>query len=470
MLHIKIYQNGLQGKVSCERGALLSRVLSEQGFFVPHPCGGRGSCKKCRVSVNGVEVLACRHLLDSDATVVLPSIEQVRSETGGDDSHRLTERVCLCLDIGTTTLALALVSLDDKRRIRTVTSANPQRVVGSDVISRIDYCRKYGVEDLQRVVLTAVNEMIFGLCSEYGLKSVPTLYVSGNTTMLHLFFGVDCSSLGVSPYTPAFLEQKRIAGKDLGISLVEQIVSLSGISAFVGSDIVAGIHFVGFPSSGYYNLLIDLGTNAEIALFNDKTVLCTAAAAGPCFEGANISCGMSAVDGAIFSYASAEEYSVIGGGVPKGICATGLIDLIAYLVRRGIVNERGCLEDDFFPVAGDVALEGRDVREFQLAKSAVRSALECLMRQGGVSFDCIEHVYVAGGFSAEINRDNAAFVGLFPEEVISKIVPVNNASLQGTVRYALDEASDPSWASSAQYVDVSRDPLFSELFFKYMSF
>ena len=93
MLHIKIYQNGFQGKVSCERGALLSRVLSEQGFFVPHPCGGRGSCKKCRVSVNGVEVLACRHLLDSDATVVLPSIEQVRSETGGDDSHRLTERV-----------------------------------------------------------------------------------------------------------------------------------------------------------------------------------------------------------------------------------------------------------------------------------------------------------------------------------------------------------------------------------------
>lgn len=470
MLHVKLIQSGVETVVSCERGTLLSRVLSERGFFVPHPCGGRGACKKCKVSVNGIEVLACQYLLNEDAAVVLPSAERFRSVTGGTDSFRLTERVCLCLDIGTTTLALALVSLDDQRRIRTVTSANPQRAFGSDVISRIDYCRKHGAEDLQRVVLTAVNDMICGLCSEYGLKTVPALYVSGNTTMLHLFFGVDCSSLGVSPYTPVFLEQKGISGAELGLSRVEQIVSLPGISAFVGADIVAGIHFVGSPSPGNYNLLIDLGTNAEIALFDDKTVLCTAAAAGPCFEGANISCGMSAVDGAISSYTSEEEYSVIGGGAPKGICATGLIDLIAYLVRRGIVDESGCLEDDSFPLAGEVSLEGRDVREFQLAKSAVRGALDCLMRQGEVPFDRIENVYVAGGFSAQINRENAAFVGLFPEEAISKIVPVNNSSLQGTVRYALDESADLSWVSSAQYVDVSRDPLFSQLFFEYMSF
>ena len=286
---LKILQNGLETEVFCEDGALLSRVLSDHGFFVAHPCGGRGTCKKCTVFVDGKKELACQHTVHADASVVLPTAEKFVSVTGGSDTDRLTEHVCLCLDIGTTTLALALVSLDDRARIKTVTAVNPQRSFGADVISRIDYCRKNGVAELQTVLLTAVRELIDGLLSLYGLASVPTLYVSGNTTMLHLFFGVDCSSIGVSPYTPVFLEEKRALGQELNLSAVGEIRSLPGISSFVGADIVAGIHFVGKPSPGYVSLLLDLGTNAEIALFDGEKVLCTAAAAGPCFEGANIS-------------------------------------------------------------------------------------------------------------------------------------------------------------------------------------
>ena len=470
MSYLKIVCGTDERVISFEGEHLLGELLSESGMYVEHPCGGKGSCKKCTVLLNGEAVLTCQYRISSDATVIIPQKEEMLSVSGAKETGRLTENAVLCLDIGTTTVALALVSPENGEIVKTAVKTNPQRAFGADVISRIEYCRDHGTGELQTAVTAAVNETVQELLKAFGVATVSKMFVSGNTTMLHLFFGVDCSAMGVSPYTPSFLSGQTVKAERLGVASVGEIVSLPNISAFVGADIVAGINLVGKPATGKYSILLDLGTNAEIALFNGEHIYTTTAAAGPCFEGANISCGMSALNGAISKYELDGTYSVIGNTKPKGLCATGLIDLISVLVKKGIVDESGYMDDEEFCIADGVSLMQKDVREFQLAKSAVRSALVCLMKTADVEFEQIDKLYVAGGFSAQMNVENAAFVGLIPSELIGNFSPVNNSSLLGTVKYACENNALDALVESAEYVDISGSALFSEEFFNNMAF
>lgn len=469
MPRLTIVQGGKTHVYPFEGDLPLSRALQELGLMHPHPCGGRGACGKCAVILNGAAALSCRTTLSGDAHVLLPDGEALITLAGDQETGRLTPSVCLCLDLGTTTLALALVSLDEQRIIKTVCAPNPQRAFGADVISRIAHCREHGPKALNSAVLAAVQGMIDGLLAAFSLRNVPLLYVSGNTTMLHLFFGVDCSAMGASPYTPAFLASRTADAASLPLRGIERAVSLPGMSAFVGADVTAGILHAGLPPEGKHHLLVDLGTNAEIALFSRESLLCTAAAAGPCFEGANISCGMSAAPGAVCAVSPQGTCSVIGGGQAKGLCATGLIDAVALGLRRELIDETGFLEETM-PLCAGVSLSAKDVREFQLAKSAIRAAVDCLMRRAGVSPREIDRFFVAGGFSAGINVQNAAFVGLFDGALAEKFCGVNNASLLGCVRYACGAREEALPAAPAQVVDLAADPLFSQLFMEYMMF
>ena len=466
---LTVIQKGKREKIEIEGARPLSELLDGLGVHVDKPCGGRGVCGKCTVFVNGKRELACRYVAHEDAEVLIPEGRDILSVTGGEENGTVTDNMCLCLDIGTTTLALSLVSLDEKKIIKTKTAPNPQRSFGADVISRIEYCSKHGPAELRRVLMEKLDSMIHGLFAEFGISSVPEMYVAGNTTMLHLFYGVDCSSLGVSPYTPVFLEERSAEGASLGLGCVGTVLTLPGISAYVGADIVAGLGYVNAPASGKYSILIDLGTNAETVLFGEGTYLCATAAAGPCFEGANISCGMSATAGAVCAYKKGGAYSVIGDVEPEGICATGLIDIISELVRSGDVEDSGFMEEDLC-ISEEVRLTPGDIREFQLAKSAVRSAVECLLLRGKVSYDDIEALYVAGGFSAAMNVENAAYLGLIPRELADRVVPVNNSSLLGTVKFACEKNDLASIAYAARFIDLGADNAFSELFFENMSF
>lgn len=447
----------------------LSDALIEAGLYVEHPCGGAGKCGKCTVLVNGKKELSCRFTVTDDITVVLPKKEEIVSVSGVKQSGEIGTELCLCLDIGTTTLALALVSTDKKETVKVVTATNPQRAYGADVISRIDYCRKNGTENLTKTLTEGVAQLVNGLLCDYGLENIGKMYVSGNTTMLHTFFGVDCSSLGVSPYTPVFLDTKKCKGKELGIDKIDEIEALPGISTFVGADIVAGLNYV-TPTEGKYDLLVDLGTNAEIALFGDGKIVCTTAAAGPCFEGANISCGMSAVEGAVCEVRADGTYKTIGNTEPKGLCATGLIDLVSCLVKTEDIDESGFMEDEEYALTDKVILTQKDVRELQLAKSAVRSAIECLLDHVGIDAQSIGKMYVAGGFSSGLNVQNAVDIGLFPKELKDKFTAVNNSSLQGTVKEAIEKKDLTEITKKAYYLDISGSALFSELFFENMVF
>ena len=450
---------------AAENGERLSDLLIRVGRAIPMPCGGRGDCGKCRVNVNGQTVLACEYEIKEDITVVLPQRENIVSSVSAPATGKAEGPFALALDIGTTTLALALVSLKNNGIVRAATRTNPQRAFGADVMNRIGYCMEHGVKTLQLAVLGALREML----TELDAPEALTLYVAGNTTMLHLFFGVDPSGMGAAPYTPAFLGMKKASGESLGLPQIQTVVSLPGAAAFVGADLTAGLNHVGLPPAGKYRLLIDLGTNAEIVLFSIEGALCTAAAAGPCFEGANISCGMSASTGAVCAY-GASGYRTVNDAPAKGICGTGLVDLIAFLLETGAIDETGFMECGSFEAAPGVTLTQKDVRQYQLAKSAVCSAAQTLMQKRGVSYGDIDAVYISGGFSEKINVANAVKTGLLPMALMEKCIPAGNSSLLGTVKYACENNDLSVFLARAAYADLAADPVFSARFIENMTF
>ena len=458
MAILTVIQDGKIEKIKFEGTQKLSTLIGMSDAHISQPCGGQGVCKKCTVYINGKQELACKYIVNSDTTVVLPKKEEIVSVIGMGETNTITENVCLCLDIGTTTLALALVSKDAKNIIKYITDVNTQRK-----------CAENGIDNLNICLINKLKEMINKLLEELEINYIEEMFVSGNTTMLHLFFGIDCSSLGISPYKPQFIEKKICSGGNLGFYNIGRIESLPGISAFIGADIVAGLGYVGEElSDSGYSLLVDLGTNAEIVLFGKNKYYATSAAAGPCFEGANISCGMSASEGAIYSYSDG-KYNVIGNKEPIGICATGLIDIISELIKKNIIDESGYMDDDF-EITKNVKLTTKDIREFQLAKSAVISAIKCLIKFADITFDDIENMYVAGGFSDKLDVKNATHLGLFPEELMGKFRAVNNTSLLGTVKYSYEHNNLDKIAQQSEYVDLGKDETFSEMFFENMSF
>ena len=275
--------------------------------------------------------------------------------------------------------------------------------------------------------------------------------------------------MGVAPYTPVFLEKREAAGEEIGLIGVSEVESLPCVSSFVGADIVAGLNFTGMPEGGKYSLLVDLGTNAETVLYGNGRVLCAAAAAGPCFEGANISCGMSASDGAVYSYKKNKAETV--GNLPaKGICGTGLVDVIAHLIESGEIDEAGYMENEEFEIAEGVSVNQEDVRQYQLAKSAVYSAIMTLIETAQIYPDSIERLYISGGFSAVIDVENAVKTGLLPEALKEKCVAVKNSSLLGAVKYACEKNDLSCFTKNAQYLDLSTNPVFSQLFIENMMF
>lgn len=459
--NIKISVDGKY--VLVNRGTLLSNIIN-----IDQPCGGNGTCGKCKVKVDGKDVLACKYRVVEDITVQTYKKGKILSKTGAVEEGNITENMCFALDIGTTTLALALISLDEKKTVKVVTSTNPQRAYGADVITRIGYCSKNSVNELQRVLISEINRMINGL----GVKEVENMYVSGNATMLHTFFGVDCSSIGISPYKAAFLNKKVLSANALGIKGVKIVESLPSMSAFVGADIVAGLYYIGMPERDKYNLLIDLGTNAEVVLYSEKCGLATAAAAGPCFEGANISCGMNATDGAIYAFEIKDEnvvYKAVSDKAPVGICGTGLVDVISELLKVGIIDETGYMKNSYL-INERVSLSGEDVRQYQLAKSAIYSAVLTLMKRLGVRFSDVSKMYISGGFSSNINVGNAVYSGLLPKELAFKAVALNNSSLLGTVKYAIFDGDIDKFRENIEYVDLSGDAYFTNSFIENMHF
>jgi uncharacterized 2Fe-2S/4Fe-4S cluster protein (DUF4445 family) len=295
--------------------------------------------------------------------------------------------------------------------------------------------------------------------------------------MLHLLHGLPCDTLGVYPFAPVEIGVKTTR---FGWLPNCEAFSLPGISTFVGADITAGMLCLGGMESSETRLLVDLGTNGEMALMHQGGIWVTSTAAGPAFEAGNISQGVPSVAGAInwcrVKGLQAFEYTTIGNAPPIGICGTGVVAVMAELVRYGRVDETGRLGAEHgkaVEIAPGIAFAQNDIRQVQLAKSAVRTGIELLLEAAACTPCDVKHVYVAGGFGSALHPQDAQALGLFPHGLVDKAVAAGNTALGGAVFSLLAASSMAEMeAITAQAVEVNlaAHPKFNELFMEHMLF
>lgn len=458
MVKLIVHQQGKIIQTEAEVGEILLDVLRNKGFDVYAPCGGKGTCGKCKILVKGEGIVtSCFYLVNDSIELVLPDKREAKILVA-QHTHTiqlpLMPGPCadlsayphgLAIDIGTTSLVFYLVNLITGSIVETRAILNPQAKYGADVISRIQYTAEYhdGLKILQKVILNAMNQELAHLVNFAGItkNEIIKVVVTGNTTMLHLLLGVNPISLAIAPYKAQFIEEQILRGEELQLNCFPgaEIKILPSISAFVGADIAAGLASIA-PSDKYRKyLFMDIGTNGELALVTEDRIWCCSTAAGPAFEGAKISCGMGAIEGAISAFGN-EEYTVIGNEKPIGLCGSGLIDLVAWLVENKKINSDGLLEHDFIivPAAESgtgqvISLSQTDVREVQLAKSAIASGINLLLKQSGLTFDHIDTLFLAGGFGNYINIESALRIGLIAPALKDKIIPLGNTSGTGAL-------------------------------------
>ena len=455
--------------VAFDGAPLLSDVFRAQGLTITTPCGGKGLCGKCKVLVNGtlseptkeeIKVLspallasgmrlACQATLLGDATVTIPEsavITNIQLE-GALPSFALQPmqgQYGLAVDIGTTTLALRLVDLKTGALLHSAAAANPQGSIAADVVGRMEAALSGQGTKLQALVTGAIETAVLSLCASSGITpdSIASAVMAGNTTMLYLLTGRDPASLSRTPFAADCLFHLHTNGAALSIpSLANTDIFLPACaSAFVGADIVCGILAAGMHERNTTSLLVDLGTNGEIALWHEGTLYCCATAAGPAFEGVNISCGVGSVEGAIDSVQARGArlaYTTIGGHTPVGICGSGLIDAVAALLELELIDETGLMHSDAVTIGGTVSLTQQDIRSIQLAKGAIAAGIQTICAHVGIDTEQIDTLYIAGGFGSHVSVANAAAIGLIPKALTSKAKVLGNASLTGTLMMLL---------------------------------
>lgn len=505
-----------QATISCKPEESLLEALVSSEIYVSAPCGGHGTCGKCKIQLcdgslpitssdrqffSNEELekgyrLSCKAYPTEDCGIVLLQNKEEQFEVLGAkaqsqiDLRQIQGDVAFAIDIGTTTIAISLIMLDGKTIVDTYTTVNHQRAYGSDVISRIQASNEGKSEELRKSIQKDLTEGMNHLIKQYQIKEDQIIYITiaCNTTMGHLLLGFSCKNLGVVPFTPVDISLMKHSFVEIfGVEQYSnvEVIFLPGISTYVGADIVSGIYACGMNQQEEYCVLIDLGTNGEMAIGNQNGFLVTSTAVGPAFEGGNITWGMGGVPGAISGVELKDDdvtITTIGNQPPLGLCGTGVIEAVAELVKQELIEDTGLLDEDYFEDGfllattddGDeIVLTQKDIREIQLAKSAVRAGLEVLIKRAGITYDKVKKVYIAGGFGFKINQEKATVIGMFPEELQGKIEAVGNTSLMGAIKYLHQGKNDDileKIAEKSQEINLSMDKDFNELYVDYMFF
>lgn len=476
---------------SVPHGANLLTALTQNGFFIPAACGGRGSCGKCAVKCRMADaegyqtVLSCHTSVTADLTVLL----DVDSESGlwkvSSLSSCASRKAGMILDIGTTTLAACLVDKTTGETLAKASALNPQGAFGADVISRISAFGEGKGEEMRAAVVEATNRLIAQF-SRTGAQ-IGELFVVGNSTMLHLFVGIDPTGIGSYPFTPAFVETKYFEGSKIGID-APRVRLLPSISAYLGSDVSAGILACGMDKANQTQLFMDLGTNGEIVLSHEGKLYAASTAAGPALEGANLSCGIGGVAGAIDRVWCEDgqlRFTTVENVPARGICGSGLIDLLALLLDENILDETGAwseecdsplyhyLENDCFYLTPEVYLSQDDVRQFQLAKAAIAAGVAALLAHCGVTPDKVERVFLAGGLGYYMSPTNASRTGLLSPTLLSRTQIVGNTALAGARLCLLNEEKQTeidALCKETETVELSFSSVFSQAYIENMGF
>lgn len=482
MKHI-ISFNGRSITADSSRSLLDNLALG--GAQIHAPCGGNGSCRQCRVSVRGTlrdasgntrqyeneEVLACRVYPAGDVSVRSSGISGQQIRTDSASIAAGAQGLGLAVDIGTTTVAAYLYDLASGECIATRGAMNAQRSFGSDVISRIGHASSPGgLEALSSIIRQQISSMAADMCPDIG--SIKYISLAGNTVMEHILTGLSPESIGKAPFTPLSLFGGELAAGELFPGFDCPAYICPAIAGYVGGDISAGLLASGADRAQETILFIDIGTNGEMALGNRDGFLCCATAAGPAFEGAEIECGSPAQEGAISLVQPDMSFTVIGGAQPRSICGSGLVDATAALLACGELDETGRLENGDWHFSPEVYLSGRDIRQIQLAKAAIRAGIETLLDASGKGYDDISRVLIAGGFGAYMRTKSACAIGLLPPALEDRIEHVGNAAGVGAAQCLTPQGRSAlkELCRRCSYIELSSSSTFNDKYIEAMMF
>ena len=524
MKHFKITFKPDDRQITIHKGATLFEAAGQAGIILNTACGGKGICGKCEAILEpgGEKVLACQYRIERDLTVTIPvssrffeqKILAEGIETAGiqpDIYEKYLEIqpkeqiLGVAVDIGTTTVVARLINMADGRCLATEAALNPQTKYGDDVISRIAYAEtdaKLG--ELQKAIVDCVNELIDRLCKQANIESKQIFEVCavGNTTMNHIFLKLPVKQLGQAPYKAYSLDAKDTDVDELALQInsAGNIHTVENIAGFVGSDTTAVALATGINEAEKMTLAVDIGTNGELVLGTAEKLYAASCAAGPALEGARISCGSRAVEGAIEAVVVNEDdivLDVIGNSPAHSICGSGLIDAVAVLLNLGIVDATGrfvepstledklsealfsrIIEQDGQPgfVLDDsksVILTQADIRQVQLAKAAIRAGIILLERKLNIVDSDIERIFLAGAFGNYIRAESALRLKLLPCVPTERIRFVGNAASSGAQMILLSRQcreKAKQLARKIEYVEIAHQPGFQEVFANSMSF
>jgi uncharacterized 2Fe-2S/4Fe-4S cluster protein (DUF4445 family) len=518
-------------------GATVFEAAADADIILNATCGGEGICGKCLVRLlpEGKDVLACQYRIETDLDVIVPVssrfFEQKILEHGTDRNLELSPVISkkfvdnktvvyrnhtaiayeagdttkavygVAVDIGTTTVVAKLVDLTDGQVKATAVSGNPQIAFGDDVISRIAYGQaEEGLGELHDVIVYCINMLVKQLCVQAGVAAehVYEVTIAGNTTMNHIFLKLPVKQLGQAPYSAFSVDSfDRTADQArIKINPAGNIHTIENIAGFVGSDTVAVAVAVAMDEAEKMTLVVDIGTNGEIILGTKDRMYAASCAAGPALEGARISQGSRAIDGAIERVVLNTDdidLDVIGGKTPRTICGSGLIDALAVLVELAIVDSTGRFGNPSslggrlpskilkrvieqadgqygFVLAHNsdlsekpVILTQKDIRETQLAKAAIRAGIKLLQRKFGIGDSAIEQILLAGAFGNYIRPKSARMIGLLPNVPLERIHFVGNAASSGAqmiLTSRMCRKAAPKLARQIEYVEIAHEPDF----------
>lgn len=510
---------------SVREGINLRAALRSEGVFLDGTCADEGRCGRCVVRVlagehgepgpaergllgeaaeRGVR-LACRIHVRSDMTVLIDPerlIELDRSgrwkATWGSPLWR-PESISptytgygLAVDLGTTSIATALYDLAAARPMDIKSSLNPQAPWGEEIMSRLSAAQEPSVAvELQRIVWKVISDQVRGLCLRNGISqgSIVRVAVVGNTAMHHLALGLPTGNLMAPPYEPAGLEERILSPEDLPLAVridpAAEVVFPPPVGGFVGSDALAAVQCARATGSRR-GALIDVGTNTELLVWDEDRIMAASAPAGPAFEGGHISHGMRAEEGAVYSLkitVDDVEFRTIGGASPRGLCGTGIVDLVAEMLRWGIIDGTGlmkkgshpCLDDGGLLVDRDsgIRFEPRDVETVQKAKAAVRAALDLLAARVDLGPADLARIYLAGAFGGRLNVKSAVSIGLVTDLPEDRFVHGGNAAMVGASVILLSkevQADAAGLAGRIEHLTIAGDPDFEERYLENLFF
>ncbi len=522
MPNIKI-QNGRE--FSCETGEELLKVLRRHGVELEVPCNGKGTCGKCKLKLlsgtlspvtdnerrllrgdeleNGIR-LSCMARVLSDIEIEIPKQERRHNVlTQGyvpPFSADVREGYAAAVDIGTTTVALSLVDLNNGKELAQASTVNAQKQFGLDVLTRISYeyeQGEQGIQALQQVMVTSLNTLLEQLCQEAGIaaEDLSEIVVAANCAMTHMLLAVDARPLGKAPYAPQFLEAQELLASSIGLRVGAQtkLYCLPQVSAYIGGDIVAGACVCQLAQQQETTLFVDIGTNGEIILAHQGKLLSCSCAAGPALEGMNISCGMRAAEGAVEDIHIEEQVKLttIGGGTPLGLCGSGILAAVRELVKHKYVKKSGVFVAlDKAPEPNILRLNGSkreavlcskpellvtqdDVRQVQLAKGAILSGFRVLLKEAGITMEQVDKVIIAGQFGSHLPVDSLIGIGLLPECVREKLQYVGNSSKSGAYMALLSQKKRKEMEQLARkidYIELAQTKDYERIFAESMSF